>query len=78
MRFSLKRSLGSAFPKLNVEGSNPVARFGWRWRAAEQRVGSPLALQSGWHESMAQRTHGGAAEFWEFSRFSCFSDGQSG
>ncbi len=29
MRFSLKRSLGNAFPKLNVEGSNPFARFGW-------------------------------------------------
>ena len=33
MRFSLKRSPGNAFPKLNVEGSNPFARFGgdgWR------------------------------------------------
>ena len=28
MRFSLKRSLGNAFPKLNVEGLNPFARFG--------------------------------------------------
>ena len=27
MRFSIKRSLGNAFPKLNVEGSNPFARF---------------------------------------------------
>ena len=34
MRFSLKRSLGNAFPKLNVEGSNPFARFG------PKRVGS--------------------------------------
>jgi len=28
MRFSLKRSLGNALTKLNVEGSNPYARFG--------------------------------------------------
>ena len=27
MRFSLKRSLGNALPKLNVEGSSPFARF---------------------------------------------------
>ena len=27
-RFSLKRSLGNAFPRLNVEGSDPFARFG--------------------------------------------------
>jgi len=27
MRFSLKRSPRNAFPKLNVEGSNPFARF---------------------------------------------------
>ena len=27
MRFSLKRSLGNAIPKLNVEGSSPFARF---------------------------------------------------
>ena len=28
MRFPLKRSLGNALPKLNVEGSNPFACFG--------------------------------------------------
>jgi len=27
MRFSLKRRLGNAFPKLNAQGSNPFARF---------------------------------------------------
>ena len=29
--FSHRYSLGPAFPKLNVEGSNPFARFGWGW-----------------------------------------------
>ncbi len=48
MRFSLKRSLGNAIPKLNVEGSSPFARFLASLEAVNPalRAGAP-SLRSG-------------------------------